>query len=866
MKTSYNSYLGALLVATLSPVGFAASGPDYNDPAVKALVEPTNVTELGVGHVGTGSAKFGEYNGLDSKGALATGTIDWRGGGAFNSDSARRWRVSGTDLGLESRKLELEYGVQGKFKLTGGYKELLHNLSDSYTTPYSGVGTGNLTLPSNWIKPIVPQVSATAVNYRALSATAGTGNSVAGAASAAQLATLAAIRAADLPAIRSVDQKTKRTAYKVGFSYLLSKQWELTGDLQREDKKGTRPIGTVASASGFESVVILPDPIDTRTASFKLGVGYTGDKSLLQLSYRGVSFANAINGMYWQDPSNTTVINHQSSAPSNNFHQLALSAVYKFSRTTRLALNGSYGRNTQNDNFMVDTRLPIGVPRTSYNGLVLTRSYNVKLTSRPLPDLSLAAEYKLDDRSDRSPVNTYVHYDINQAPTGASSFNSALGLAAGFLGSNVNIKANRPMSKQLKQYRLSGEYALGMKNSLAAELQREDIERHCYQSWIDCADAPTSLENSLRLSWRSSLTERFSTKLEVGHMKRDVDYNVNAWLAFVPMAKVIPGSPTVGATMSAYDYLRATGLSGWGPIAGFPATALSGNAAIFTPNNNIIAQSLYGSRDQAAENPGMRRYNMADRNRDLLRVSFDWGITDSFSLSGNADLNRDKYPETVYGLTDARSSMVGLDASYLWNSVLTLGAYYTRENQKGNQASWNYVGNAAAGTPSAITGAGACYADTAAKNVNNKVDPCNAWWVQSTDHADSLGLTLRRERLLGGKLALDGSVDYSKAVTDVAVQGGNYGTNPGLTTLVYIRAQNLPSVKATSVQLRLNAQYTLKKNSYLRGNYLYKKLDSVDFAYDGMQLGTVVGSLPTQELAPNYSAHVFWLSYAKTFQ
>jgi hypothetical protein len=260
----------------------------------------------------------------------------------------------------------------------------------------------------------------------------------------------------------------------------------------------------------------------------------------------------------------------------------------------------------------------------------------------------------------------------------------------------------------------------------------------------------------------------------------------------------------------------------------------------------------------------MRRYNMADRNRDTLRMSFDWSITDRFSLTGNADLKRDKYPDTTLGLTAARGTMFGLDASYLWNNVLTLGMYYTKENQKGDQAGWNYVANAAAGTASAIVGG--CYADTATKNVNNKIDPCNAWKSTSTDRADSLGLTMRRERLLGGKLVLDGSVDYSKALTDVAVQGGNYGTNPNLTTLVYIRARDLPTVKATSVQLRLNAQYALKKNSYLRGNYIYKKLDSVDFAYDGMQLGTVVGALPTQEVAPNYSAHVFWLSYAKTFQ
>src|SRR5256885_7141960 len=48
-------------------------------------------------------------------------------------------------------------------------------------------------------------------------------------------------------------------------------------------------------------------------------------------------------------------------------------------------------------------------------------------------------------------------------------------------------------------------------------------------------------------------------------------------------------------TLSLHDALPI--LTGWGPAAGFPATPLTGNAAIFSPNNNIVPQSLYGSRD-----------------------------------------------------------------------------------------------------------------------------------------------------------------------------------------------------------------------------------------------------------------------------
>ena len=70
------------------------------------------------------------------RGRSRSAAIDFRGGGAYDSDSALRWRITGTDLGLQTRRLAAEVGVQGKFRLTLGYDSLLRNSSDSYQTPY----------------------------------------------------------------------------------------------------------------------------------------------------------------------------------------------------------------------------------------------------------------------------------------------------------------------------------------------------------------------------------------------------------------------------------------------------------------------------------------------------------------------------------------------------------------------------------------------------------------------------------------------------------------------------------------------------------------------------------------------------------
>ena len=148
------------------------------------------------------------------------------------------------------------------------------------------------------------------------------------------------------------------------------------------------------------------------------------------------------------------------------------------------------------------------------------------------------------------------------------------------------------------------------------------------------------------------MVEDLSGRLAYAYSERRVNYDENAFLALVPMANVVPAG---GATISAYQYLQQTGLTGFGPVAGFPSSPLTGNAAIFSPNNNILPQALYGSRNNINEEVGMRRFNMADRNRNKVRGSVNWDANDRLSLQGGLDYNKDDYDNSVYGLKNAET-------------------------------------------------------------------------------------------------------------------------------------------------------------------------------------------------------------------
>ena len=77
--------------------------PRLPDPAVTALTQPTNSIEAGVGYVTQDSFKFGQYNGLFDKGAYGIFNFDVRDDTPYDADSAVRWRIVGTNLGLDTR-------------------------------------------------------------------------------------------------------------------------------------------------------------------------------------------------------------------------------------------------------------------------------------------------------------------------------------------------------------------------------------------------------------------------------------------------------------------------------------------------------------------------------------------------------------------------------------------------------------------------------------------------------------------------------------------------------------------------------------------------------------------------------------------
>ena len=111
MKRLMHLLFGVLFTTTVHAA--PDNGSDKDSEALAELTRPQSTVEIGAGSISASSFAAGNYNGLDKKGGLVIGNIDLRSSQysfGNSSDDKMRWRLTGTDLGLNSRSLAGEYG------------------------------------------------------------------------------------------------------------------------------------------------------------------------------------------------------------------------------------------------------------------------------------------------------------------------------------------------------------------------------------------------------------------------------------------------------------------------------------------------------------------------------------------------------------------------------------------------------------------------------------------------------------------------------------------------------------------------------------------------------------------------------------
>jgi len=345
--------LAAALLAALCP-GPASASADDVPVAISAVsaeeIGPTSTVSAGLGVLTADNQRFGQYTGLNTEGVYSLIDLDLN---RLDPETGTWLQLQGRDLGLDSSELRVRAGRQGDWGYDLGYSRVPRTFPYHVNTGLGGAGTANLTTN---------------------------------------------------PAGGPLRLATQREVVRARVDKVLFNGFDVNVTFRNEHKDGTRLYGrTVTGGIGF-----LVDPIDYDTRQWEAVLSFTGTKLQVSGGYYGTTFANANTGLVVDgatDGDNSTY-SPIGLPPDNVSHQVYVSGGYNFTPATRGDFKVSLGRITQNDAFIPTVTVAPGVGG-SLDGKIKTTRVQLGLTSRPAPRLSLAGNFRYEDRDDLTPVMVY---------------------------------------------------------------------------------------------------------------------------------------------------------------------------------------------------------------------------------------------------------------------------------------------------------------------------------------------------------------------------------------------------------------------------------------------------------------------------
>ncbi|WP_283743090.1 MtrB/PioB family decaheme-associated outer membrane protein [Sideroxydans sp. CL21] len=790
---------GALLVMLAMPLVAKAEDAD-----VAALTHPTDSVDVGVETVSKDSAKFGEYNGLNKKGAYLIGNFKAQGGDAFNSydggDGLNRWEFKGNDLGTTSREIGANMSKQGKWSFGVGYDELRHNITDTYQTPLQGsMGGNSFILPSAFgvidsrTKPaavggVIPPYGAQALTPN-------------------QLANF-----------HNEDVHSDRKNAKFNAGYHIDQQWSVQFDYNRLTQDGAKLISAASDANlanasigavRGENILMLMNPTNYQTDTMNLALNWMGDKSHFTGSYYFSKFSDTYNGVNFSNPffqvaaPNTTgwnpgvafPVDTLSTAPDNYFQQLNLNGGYDISQATKLVGGVSYGRTTQNASFNNQDQMQAGgLPQSSLNGLVVTKHVDLKLTNQTTKDLSLSAGMKFNDHDNQTASNVYKFND---------------------LGAGAETSISTPMSNKKTQFELAADYRVSQHQKLNIGFEHEQIQRWCdssltvaqivaasggpggainsatsaayYANGASCVQVPNSTENKLAANYRLQASDDVKLNAGYSYARRRADVN-----------------------SSFYNPMQAK-LEGY-------------------------------------ELPGYVAFFDASRNEQMLKAGVNWQASEKLNVGLNGRYVNDNY-SAVLGVQNGTAWSANLDVGYNFAENTSATAYVTLQNRKRDLANDQW-GHTTATYGTAIAG-------------GSLTQP----WTNTLSQDDStVGINAKHGGLMQGKLDLAADLTYSFGKTSYRTTDNWVNTSCTGTSNGGYACGSTPDIKNEMLQLRLAGDYKLDKASKVRLAYIYQNLRSNDYYYNAYQTGyTATSMLPTNQQSPSYAVSVVSASYFYMF-
>ncbi len=459
--------LNLITLALLANSGLAVAGgyglADANTDKVKLSAWSCKACEVQTGVSGSVGVGVG-YNGEDDiRSADAFGSKN-EVAGKFDADinyrgeKGYRASVEASELGMDGGRLDVNAGKQGQYNINLNYRQIATYDSNSALTPYSGVGSDNLTLPDNWV-------------------TAG---------SSSQMPLL-------MDSLHSLELSLKRERTGLGFEYQGDSLWSTYVNYMREEKTGLKQ----TSGSFFNQSMMLAEPVDYTTDTIEAGVKLKGDRWFTALNYNGSIFKNDNSQLDFESAFNPTFGAQTAGTialdPDNESHTVSLLGQYNDGRNI-LSGRVMTGQMRQ-DQSVVTSGYNYQLPTESIDGKVDLLNTDLKVVSKVSDSLRLSGSYDYYDRDNQTQVDQWTQILIHK-------------------DSNYEDPSNTPYDYRTQRVKMGADYRItqGIKLDGGYDFKREERD---YQ------DRETTNENTLWTRLRVNSFDMWDMWIKGSYGNRD---------------------------------------------------------------------------------------------------------------------------------------------------------------------------------------------------------------------------------------------------------------------------------------------------------------------------------------------------------
>ena len=223
---------------------------------------------------------------------------------------------------------------------------------------------------------------------------------------------------------------------------------------------------------------------------------------------------------------------------------------------------------------------------------------------------------------------------------------------------------------------------------------------------------------------------------------------------------------------------------------------------------NVLAEVI------PAENPQLRKYNLADNS--VLQASFniDFVASDRLFLNMNLDQSDTEYSNSSVGLTESDDLSISVDAQYMVSDEISVTGYIQQSAIASTQN-----GSSVAGSPD--------------------------WSARNEDTITTIGLGLDYS-VIEDELSIGFELVHTDANGEIELSG--------------VSAAPLPDLVSQRDSIELHVDYNYNENTTYNLGYIYEVYKEENWNLDGVTQTTIDNVLGLGDLSPDYKIGAIWLS------